>query len=96
MIQIYFQANLLNKRVFLTHISINKGQKCASLKYTFFKRFYLFIFRERGREGEREGEKHWPATWGMLPDQESNLQPLGLQAGTQSTEPHQPGQNTNF
>ena len=41
-----------------------------------FLRFYLFIFRERGREGEREGEKHqcvvlpfmcpllgtWPAT----------------------------------
>ena len=24
----------------------------------FFKRFYLFIFRERGREREREGEKH--------------------------------------
>ena len=24
----------------------------------FFKRLYLFIFRERGREGEREGEKH--------------------------------------
>ena len=23
-----------------------------------FKRFYLFIFREQGREGEREGEKH--------------------------------------
>ena len=23
-----------------------------------FKRFYLFICRERGREGEREGEKH--------------------------------------
>ena len=23
-----------------------------------FKRFYVFIFRERGREGEREGEKH--------------------------------------
>ena len=23
-----------------------------------FKRFYLFIFREKGREGEREGEKH--------------------------------------
>ena len=29
-------------------------------KYTlFFKDFiYVFIFRERGREGEREGEKH--------------------------------------
>ena len=24
----------------------------------FFKRFCLFIFRERGKEGEREGEKH--------------------------------------
>ena len=26
--------------------------------YTFLKRFYLFIFRERGKEGEREREKH--------------------------------------
>ena len=27
--------------------------------YSFFLRFiYLFIFREEGREGEREGEKH--------------------------------------
>ena len=24
----------------------------------FLERFYLFIFRERGREGDREGEKH--------------------------------------
>ena len=24
----------------------------------FYNRFYLFIFRERGREGEKEGEKH--------------------------------------
>ena len=24
----------------------------------FFLRFYLFTFREKGREGEREGEKH--------------------------------------
>ena len=23
-----------------------------------FVRFYLFIFRESGKEGEREGEKH--------------------------------------
>ena len=28
-----------------------------SVLTTFFKRFYLFIFRERGREEEREGEK---------------------------------------
>ena len=24
----------------------------------FFFKIYLFIFRERGREGERDGEKH--------------------------------------
>ena len=45
--------------------------------YLFFKDFILFIFRERGREAEREGDKHqcvvassvsstgdltWPAT----------------------------------
>ena len=28
---------------------------------------------------------------GMCPDWESNLPPFGFQAGTQSTEPHQPG-----
>ena len=27
-------------------------------KFFFFNIFYLFIFRQRGREGEREGEKH--------------------------------------
>ena len=36
---------------------------CGTLMFTlnfilFFKRFYLFIFREGGREGDREGEKH--------------------------------------
>ena len=67
----------------------------------FLKRFYLFIFRERGREGEREGEKHqcvvlshMPPTGdlacnpGMCPNWESNRWPFGSQAGTQSTEPH--------
>ena len=69
-----------------------------------FLRFYLFIFRERGREGEREGEEqhcvvasHAPPTGdlahnpGMCPDWESNRQPFGSQAGAQSTELHQPG-----
>ena len=64
----------------------------------------LFNFRERGKEGEREGEKqqcvvtsHTPPTGnlacnpGMCPDWESNQWPFGLQAGTQSTEPHQLG-----
>ena len=62
------------------------------------------MFRERGREGEREGEKHQcvvashvppsgdlASNSGMCPDWESNQRPFGLQAGIQSTEPHQPG-----
>ena len=70
---------------------------------------YLFIFRERGREEEREERNidvqekhslvasHTPPTRdlahnpGMCPDWESNQRPFCLQAGTQSTEPHQPG-----
>ena len=64
--------------------------------------FYLFIFRQRGREGEREGEKHqWavvshaPPTGdlacnpGMCPDWELNWRPFASQASTQPTEPHQ-------
>ena len=56
-------------------------------------------------EGEREGEKHQgvvashaPPTRelahspGMCPEWESYQQPFSSQASTQSTEPHQPGQ----
>ena len=70
----------------------------------FFLKNILFIFQEKGREGEQEGEKHQcvvafctPPTEdlarnpGMCLDWESNLQPFGLQAHTQSTELHQPG-----
>ena len=59
---------------------------------SFFFRFYLFIFRERRKEGEREGEKHHsvvaspaPPTGdlarnpGMFLDQESKPRPFGLQ-----------------
>ena len=59
------------------------------------------MFRERGREGEREGEKHqcvvvshMPPTGdpacnpGMCPDWEWNWQPFGSQACAQSTELH--------
>ena len=62
-----------------------------------------------GREGEREGEKNqcvvasrMPHTgdpalnWGLCPDWESSQQPSGSQAGTQSTEPHQPGWQQQF
>ena len=78
----------------------------AGVRYDFiFKDFILFIFRQRGREGEREGEEHQcvvashvPPTGdlacnpGMCPDWELNQRPFGLQARAQSTEPHQPGQ----
>ena len=69
------------------------------------KRFYWFIFRERGREGERKGEKHqcvvascmFPTedlacNPSMCPDWQLNQWPLASQASTQSTEPQQPGQ----
>ena len=65
-----------------------------------------FIFRQRGMEEEREGEKHpcvvdslTPATGdlahnpGMCPEWESNQPPFGLQTVAQSTEPHQPELN---
>ena len=72
---------------------------------TIFLRFYLFIFRQQESEGEKKGEKHQcvvashaPPTGGLArnpgicPGWELNWRPFGLQAGAQSTEPHQPGQ----
>ena len=69
---------------------------------SFFKKKIKFIFRERGREGEREGEKHQCVVdyhvaptgglahnRGMCPDWGLNWWPLT--AHTQSTEQHQSG-----
>ena len=88
-VNIYWVLSLSGTKLYLDYI---------------FKIFYLFIFRGRGREGEREGEKHqcvvvshMPPTGDlacnphMCPDWESNQWPSGLQAGIQSTEPHHPG-----
>ena len=80
-------------------------QQTYGNRYTFFLlRFYLFIFRERGREGQREGETHQcvvasqrPPTGdpacnpGMCPGWDLNPQPFCSRACTQSTELHQPG-----
>ena len=73
----------------------------ASLFLQFFKRFYFFTERQKGREKEKETSLRGrllqaptgdPAcNPGMCPDWESNQQPFDLQAGAQSTEPHQPG-----
>ena len=68
--------------------------------FSFFLRVYMFTFRERREGEERQGNidrpppprpllKPQPET--MHPDRESNRRPLGSQAGTQPTEPQQPG-----
>ena len=70
---------------------------------------FIYLFLERGREGEREEEKHQcvavsctPPTGdlahnqGMCPDWELNWWPFGSQVCAQSTEPHQPGQSLCF
>ena len=41
-------------------------EPCLSFIFLFFKIFYLFIL-ERGREGEREGEKHQCVVASCLP-----------------------------
>ena len=74
-------------------------------KISFFLRFYLFTFRERGREGEREEDKHQclgashtPPTGdlacnpSMCPGEEANQPSFSSQSSAQSTEPHHPGQ----
>ena len=68
-----------------------KGNAHYSSFYTleFFLKKILFIFRQRGREGEREGEKHqcvaaphvpllgtWPATQARAPTGNRTSDPL--------------------
>ena len=87
-------------QIFLTEKELKRLQSTCC---QFLKRF-LFISSQRGREGDREEEKHQcvaascvPPTGGLAwnpgtcPDWELNRQPFGSQASTQPTEPHQPG-----
>ena len=69
--------------------------------FQFLKEDFIYLFfRERGREGEREGETHGCAREtgdlacipGTCPDWELNLQPFTWQAGIQPTEQHPPEQ----
>ena len=80
---------------------------CTLQLYTsisfFFKGIYLFLEREEGRVKKMGRNIHvWlplvcPPTGeltripSMCPEWELNQRPFGSQAGTQSTEPHQPG-----
>ena len=79
------------------------------LSCIFKKRFYVCTFREMGKEGEREGEKHQcvvafhaPPTGdlarnpGLCPDRKLNQRPFCSQGGPQPTEPRQPGPDRAF
>ena len=71
---------------------------------SFFKDF-IYLFLETGERKDKERERNisvwlpficplletWPSTQAWALDWESNQRPFGLQASTQSTEPHQPG-----
>ena len=75
----------------------------------FFQDFIYFSFRQKVREGKREGEKHQhvlashaPPSGdlgcnpGRFPDWEWNWPPFGSQFSPQSTEPHKPGLIQSF
>ena len=78
------------------------------LSFQFFKKDFIYLFlegkgrRKRGRETSIVVASCMPTTGDlpynpdMCPDWELNRQPFGSQAGTQSTEPHQPGLNVLF
>ena len=68
--------------------------------------YFIYIFGERGRKEEGEGEKcqcvvasralstgDLACNPGVCPDWELNWQPFGSQAATQSSQPYQPGQD---
>ena len=91
------------------HNSFFASQFCIFTFLFFLDFTYLLLEREEGREKQRERnmdvqELQWlvasctPPNWepdhnpGMCPDWESN-QPFSSQAGTQPTEPHQPGKH---
>ena len=88
-------STLVNCKLF------KKGAVKFCVNFFFFK---IFIYlRERGREGEREGDEHWSVAchtppigdlgWNpsMCPDWESNQRRFSFQAGAQPTEQQQPG-----
>ena len=89
----------------LNPLSQTSQHSIIFFSFIFFK--ILFLERGEGRQKERQKHQcvvasHSPHTGdlacnpGMCPDWASNQRPFGLQAGAQSTEPHQPGLNYLF
>ena len=92
-------------RIFINIYLIHHfNQRLLSPIFLFFKKHFIYLFLEsrEGKENERERNINvwlplmcpllgtWPATQACA-DWESNWWPFGSQAGTRSTEPHQPG-----
>ena len=91
--------------LFCLHATKCKYLRYTISIWVFFLRFYLFLVLDRG-EGKEKERKRYINVWlplkrppllgtaynpGMCPNWDSNWRPFGSQAGTQSTEPHQPG-----
>ena len=79
------KCRYIHKHIYTWRLQLNIKFLTLGNMLSFFKRLYLFIFRERGRKGEREGEKHQCVTAscatptgdlacnpGMCPDWELN------------------------
>ena len=52
------QFHLLQDRIFTNDIKIVENFNVKKVNRLIFLKIFLFILRERGREGEKEGEKH--------------------------------------
>ena len=96
LVHLIFQVTLLKNKTVPPQIPLLK------------KRFYLFIFREKGREGERERKKHrcereiltsfapWsgtqPTTQTCALHRNPTRRPFALREDAQAAEPHGSGQ----
>ena len=64
-----------------------KLQPCVSLLCFLVFILFIYLFREKGREGEREGETHRPGCLAHA----SNWESKALRDNAQPTEPHRTG-----
>ena len=106
---LYYKVKFYYRKRYLTsNIPRNFTSIWATIIHKNFKNgFTYLIFRERGKEGDRERETSISyldalqtgtksATTGMRPHWESNQQPFTLWDNAQPTEPHQSGQNNTL
>ena len=81
--------------IYPTDMTFSVHKKKIKPAEEFFKRFYLFISKEGGREGEREGEKHQCVVASFAPTIGDLAHNPGMCPEWESTEPYQPGLHMN-